>query len=43
MSGGGAKQLMTFLELPVIHIDNLVLEGLVIIADDLAKNKEYLV
>lgn len=42
MSGGGAYQLMPFIKFPVVYIENLVLEGLVIIAKDLTQKKKHL-
>ncbi|SFE88135.1 type III pantothenate kinase [Nitrosomonas sp. Nm166] len=35
MSGGGVSELIPFIKFPITIIDNLVLEGLVVIADDL--------
>ena len=34
VSGGGVNELVPFIKLPIIIIDNLVLEGLILIADD---------
>lgn len=39
MSGGGASSLTPFIKIPVTIVENLVLEGLVIIANDLRLNK----
>lgn len=39
MSGGGASSLAPFIKIPVTIVENLVLEGLVIIANDLRLNK----
>lgn len=39
ISGGGVSELEPFIKLPITIIDNLVLEGLVIIADDLRSDK----
>lgn len=41
ISGGGAYQLMPFIKLPVVHIENLVLEGLVTIANELNQKNEH--
>ncbi|MBL8498273.1 type III pantothenate kinase [Nitrosomonas sp. JL21] len=41
LSGGGAYQLMPFIKLPIVHIENLVLEGLVMIANDLAQKRIF--
>lgn len=40
IGGGGALMLMPFIKFPIKVIDNLVLEGLVIIADDSLSNKK---
>jgi type III pantothenate kinase len=42
ISGGGASELMPFIRIPVKIIDDLVLEGLAIIAHDLRLNKKAL-
>ncbi len=41
ISGGGAHKLMPFINVPIVFIDNLVLEGLAIIGNDLQLNKNY--
>ncbi len=38
ISGGGAHELMPFINVPIVFIDNLVLEGLAIIGNDLRLN-----
>ncbi|WP_297325180.1 type III pantothenate kinase [Nitrosomonas sp.] len=40
MSGGGASSLIPFIKIPIMIVENLVLDGLVIIANDLRLNKE---
>lgn len=40
ISGGGASSLTPFIKIPVTIVEDLVLEGLVIIANDLRLNKE---
>ncbi len=40
MSGGGVSKLTPFIKIPITVIDNLVLEGLVVIANDLQLNKK---
>ena len=40
ISGGDAPVLIPFMKLPIIHVDHLVLEGLVIIAKDLQLYKD---
>ena len=39
ISGGDASILTPFIKFPIIAVDNLILEGLVIIADDIQLNK----
>lgn len=39
LSGGGADAIRDYVDLPIIEIDNLVLEGLVFIAHDLLRSK----
>ncbi len=43
ISGGGAYQLISYLKIPFTHIENLVMDGLVIIAQDLAQNEEHFI
>jgi type III pantothenate kinase len=40
ISGGGASSLIPYIKLPLLVIDNLVLEGLVIIAEDTLLNSD---
>lgn len=42
VSGGGVNELIPFIEFPIIIIDNLVLEGLIIIADDFRSDEKSL-
>lgn len=43
ISGGGASSLIPLIKFPLLVIDNLVLEGLVIIAEDALLNQETLI
>lgn len=35
LSGGGAEFIQSHIEFPFVEIDNLVLDGLIVIADDI--------
>lgn len=43
VSGGGASSLIPYIKLPLLVIDNLVLEGLVVIAEDTLLNSDNLI
>lgn len=42
ISGGDASLLAPFIKFPIIVVDNLILEGLVVIANDMQINKEFI-
>ena len=41
VSGGGCDELIPFLKMPIHVVDNLVMEGLIVIANDILMNRKF--